>query len=139
MNIKVTAFTVSEKSINTKYYQGCGRASGSVVFYLSRDQEVAVYSLIGVTALCPRARHISLSLILVQPKKTPLDITEKLLTGTKSIESSKSSWLFSYSQKTNQVNVAGNVILTYLRRTHDTRRKRNQLFLPQWDNCKNSK
>ena len=56
--------------------------SGSVVELLSRDQWVAGSSIIRVTALCPIARHINLFFVLVQPRKTCLDITEKLLTGS---------------------------------------------------------
>ena len=40
-------------------------------------------SLTGVTALCPWARHIYPSLILVQPRKTLPFITERLLMGRK--------------------------------------------------------
>ena len=36
----------------------------------------------GVTVLCPLARHINPSLVLVQTRKTHPDITEKLLTET---------------------------------------------------------
>ena len=39
-------------------------------------------SLTGVTAMCPWARDINSCLVLVQPRKTHPDITEKLLTGT---------------------------------------------------------
>ena len=38
-------------------------------------------SLTSVTALCPRARHIIPSLVLVQPRKTRPNVTERLLTG----------------------------------------------------------
>ena len=44
--------------------------SGSVVEFLTRDREAAGSSVTGVTALCPLARHINPSLVLVQPKKT---------------------------------------------------------------------
>ena len=44
--------------------------------------------------LCPWARHINPCLVLVQPKKTCLDITEKLLTGTLRIKSSKTNYFF---------------------------------------------
>ena len=40
-------------------------------------------SLTGVTALCPSARHIYPSLVLVQPRKTQPYITERLLMGRK--------------------------------------------------------
>ena len=39
-------------------------------------------SLTGVTMLCLWARHINPCLVLVQPRKTRPDITERLLTGT---------------------------------------------------------
>ena len=55
--------------------------SGSVVECLTRDQGAAGSSLSGVTALCPSARHINPSLVLVQPRKTHPYITEKLLMG----------------------------------------------------------
>ena len=55
--------------------------SGSVVECLTRDREVAGSSLTGVAALCPRARLINPCLVLVQPRKTHPDITQKLLTG----------------------------------------------------------
>ena len=44
--------------------------SGSVVECLTRDRRAAGSSLTGVTALCPWARHIYPSLVLVQPRKT---------------------------------------------------------------------
>ena len=46
---------------------------------LSQDREVAGSSLTSVTALCPWARHIKHSLVLVQPRKTRPYITERLL------------------------------------------------------------
>ena len=36
---------------------------------LTLDRGVAGSSLTGITALCPRVRHINPSLVLVQPKK----------------------------------------------------------------------
>ena len=56
--------------------------SGSVVECLTRDPRAAGSYLTGVTALCSGARHINPSLVLVQPRKTHHDITERLLTGT---------------------------------------------------------
>ena len=50
---------------------------------LTRDGGAAGSSLTGVTALCPRARHINPSLVLVQPRKTGSCITERLLMGHK--------------------------------------------------------
>ena len=46
-------------------------------------EDVAVgLSLTGVTALCPRARPIYPSLVLVQSRKTRPEVTERLLNGT---------------------------------------------------------
>ena len=56
--------------------------SGSVVECLILDRKAAGSSFSGVTALCPLARHINPSLVLVQPKKTCPDVNERLLTGT---------------------------------------------------------
>ena len=56
--------------------------SGSVIEYLTQDLGASDSSLIGITALCPWARHINSSLVLVQSSKTCPDITETLLTGT---------------------------------------------------------
>ena len=39
-------------------------------------------SLTGITALCPSSRHINPCLVLVKPRKTHPDITEKVLTWT---------------------------------------------------------
>ena len=40
-------------------------------------------SLISVTALCPLARHITPSLVVVQPRKVRPFITERVLMGRK--------------------------------------------------------
>ena len=53
----------------------------AVVECSTRDRGVVGSSLIGVTALCPWARHINLYLILVKLRKTRPDINEKMLTG----------------------------------------------------------
>ena len=53
--------------------------SGSVIEFLSRYQGVASSSLTGVTVLCPSSSHINPCLVLVQPRKTCLDITEKIV------------------------------------------------------------
>ena len=57
--------------------------SGSVAECLTRDRGAAGSSLTGVTALCPWARHMYPSLVLVQPRKTRPFITERLLMGRK--------------------------------------------------------
>ena len=64
---------------NTLLFSLGGESSDSVVECLSRDREAKASSLIGVTALCPSARHINSSLVLVQPRKTCPYITERLL------------------------------------------------------------
>ena len=58
------------------------KRSGSVVECLTRDRRATGSNLTGVTALCPGARHIYPCLVLVQPRKTSPNITERLLTGT---------------------------------------------------------
>ena len=57
--------------------------SGSVVECLTWDWRAAGSSLTGVTVLCPWARHINPSLVLVQSRKTRPYITERLLMGRK--------------------------------------------------------
>ena len=57
--------------------------SGSVVECLTRNRGAASSSLTSVTALCPWARHIYPSLVLVQPRRTRPYITERLLMGRK--------------------------------------------------------
>ena len=56
--------------------------SGSVVDCLTRDLRAVDSSLTMVTALRPLARLIYPCLVLVQPRKTRPDVTERLLTGT---------------------------------------------------------
>ena len=55
----------------------------SVVECLTRVRGAAGWSLTGVTALCPWARQVNPSLVLVQPRKTCPFITERLLMGRK--------------------------------------------------------
>ena len=71
----------------------CRERSGSVVECLTPDWGAAGSSLTGVTALCPWARHINPSLVLVQPRKTCPYITERLLMGCK--ESDQTIWYVS--------------------------------------------
>ena len=54
-----------------------------VQWLIGRDRRAAGSSLTGVTALCPRARHINPSLVLAQPRKNRPFITERLLMGRK--------------------------------------------------------
>ena len=56
--------------------------SGSVVECLTRDRRTAGLRLNGVTALCPWARHINPSLVMIQARKTRPDVNERLSTGT---------------------------------------------------------
>ena len=57
--------------------------SGSVIEFLTRDRGATGSSLTGITALCPWARHINPSIVLVQPRKTHPFIIERLLMGRK--------------------------------------------------------
>ena len=50
---------------------------------LTRDRKVVGSSLTGGNALCPSARHFILCLVLVQPRKTCPNMTEKLSLGRK--------------------------------------------------------
>ena len=56
---------------------------------LTRDRVVAGSSLAGGIALCLRARHFILSLVLVQHRKTHPHMIEKLLIGSKQTEKNK--------------------------------------------------
>ena len=78
--IKIFVLSISERS-------------GSVVECLTRDRGAAGLSLTGVTALCPWARHINPSLVLVQPRKTPPYITERLLMGHKGSNQTNYLWV----------------------------------------------
>ena len=60
-------------------WKGAQWLSGRV---LDMKPRVAGSSLTGVTALCPWARRIYPSLVLVQPRKTHPFITERLLMGS---------------------------------------------------------
>ena len=53
--------------------------SGSVVDCVTQEWAAADSSLNGVTELCPWARHIYPCLVLVQPRKTRPDITDKIV------------------------------------------------------------
>ena len=56
---------------------------------LTQDQETTGSSLTGLTELCPWARLINPSLVLVQPRKTHPYITKRLLIGCKESSQSK--------------------------------------------------
>ena len=75
--------------------------SGSVVECLTRDRGAAGSSF---TVLCPWARHINPSLVLVQPRKTRPYITERLLMGCKESNQAKtfidfSLWCFPFCSR----------------------------------------
>ena len=59
------------------------KRSGSMEETLTQERGATGKSLTGVTALCPWARHINPSLVLVQPRKIGPFITERLLMGRK--------------------------------------------------------
>ena len=59
------------------------KGSGSVEECLTWDRGAAGSSLTDITELCPWARHINSSLILVQPRKILPYITQRLLIGLK--------------------------------------------------------
>ena len=74
------------KRFTTRYK---GESSGSVVEFLTRYRGAVGSSLAWVTALCPWARHINPSLVLVQPRKTCPYITERFLMGRKESKQTK--------------------------------------------------
>ena len=63
--------------------------SGSVVECLTWDWGAAGLSLTDITALCPWARHINPSLVLVQPRTSHPYKTERLLMGQKESNQTK--------------------------------------------------
>ena len=67
---------------------------------LTRDRGAAGSSLTGVTVLCPLASHMNPCLVLVQPRKTHSDITEKNvdLDVTNQIKQNKTPRRSSYFQ-----------------------------------------
>ena len=81
-----------------KFYLTCRERSGLVVECLTQDRGTAGSSLTSVTLLCPWSRHINPSLVLIQPRKTRLYITERLLMGRK--ESDQTNKLY-YMPDTN--------------------------------------
>ena len=72
--------------------EGAQWLSGRV---LDGDRGAPGSSLTGVIVLCSLARHINPSLVLVQPRKTSLYITERLLMGSKELNQTNktNSWL----------------------------------------------
>ena len=58
---------------------------------LTQDEGAVGSSLPSVTALCPWARHINPSLVLVQPRKTCPYIAERLLMGRKESNQTKTN------------------------------------------------
>ena len=73
---KAISFNISTGQNNISTYARFGSA---VVERLIRDWGAAGSSLTGFKMLFPWARHIYPCLVLVQPRKTRPDITEKLL------------------------------------------------------------
>ena len=65
------------------YWCGTWKFWGSVVECLTRDRGTAGSSLTGITVLWSLTRHIYPSLVLVQPRKTPPCLTERLSMGRK--------------------------------------------------------
>ena len=63
--------------------------SVTVVERLTRDRGAVGSSLTGVTPLCPWARHINPSLVLVKPRKIRPYITERLSMGRKESNQTK--------------------------------------------------
>ena len=88
--------------------------SGSVVEWLTWDQGAVGSSLTGVTELCPWARHINPSLVLVQLRKTRPFITERLLMVHKESNKKKKScfWWMKISIK-NTVSSDHNIFSWY--------------------------
>ena len=89
MHINMSWVNGNIVSITLEFNSWNRECSGSMVGRLTRDREAAGSSLIGVTVLCPWARHIYPSLVLVEPRKTRPYITERLLMGRKEIKSNK--------------------------------------------------
>ena len=73
------------------YLGVCHAAFGgsSVVECLTQEQGAAGSSLTGIAVLCPCAKHIYPSLVLVQHMKTHPYITERLLMGCKESNQTK--------------------------------------------------
>ena len=84
--VDTSSYASSSYPVYEAYFKYIVYINGSVVECLTRDRGVADLSLAGVIALCPCARHINPCLVLVQPRKTCPDITEKLLTRAKIIK-----------------------------------------------------
>ena len=84
----------------------CREPSGSGVECSTRHWGVSGLSLTSVTELCPWARHISPSLVLVQPRKTHSYISERLLMGLKESNQTKKiyHWIHWSSYNFNCVN-----------------------------------
>ena len=75
--------------LNQTIRSSAWEGSGSVVECLTPDWGAVSWSLTGDTALCPWARLINTSLVLVQPRKTCPYITERLLMGRKESNQTK--------------------------------------------------
>ena len=93
MTTKVSKSSSLQRVITFRLIRG---RSGSVVECLTWDRRVAGSSFTGVTALCPSARHINPSLVLVQPMKTCPFITERLLIGRRESNKKNNSAYWNY-------------------------------------------
>ena len=80
---KGSNFTICLLLYLTYPFSSYNEYGSAVVECLTQDQGAADSSLTSVTALCPWARHINPSLVLVQYRKTRPFITERLLMGCK--------------------------------------------------------
>ena len=76
-----TGIKLKQQVFNRVHAQitGCQQGQGSSLNNKGQTRDGGASSLTGVTALCPWARHIKSSLVLVQPRKTCPYITERLL------------------------------------------------------------
>ena len=69
--IDLTGYMASLIRVCTIYiYMEIFKTRNLIALCLTRDRGVAGSSLTGITVLCPLARHINLSLVQVQPRKT---------------------------------------------------------------------
>ena len=77
--VHLTTYTMCMQKIVVQALQNLGKErSSSVTECLTRERGLADSRFIGGAALCPWARHSILYLVLVQPRKTLPDMTEKL-------------------------------------------------------------
>ena len=87
--------------------------SGSVVGRLTRDRGPRVRASLASLALCPWARQINPSLVLVQPRKTCPHATERLLMGRKESNQTKSNDLSLKEFPTRHFRFKGNWVVFF--------------------------